>query len=562
MVVIVAGVLAAVVVADPRPAGPTSSVGEALHVAGAAGRLNAIDFHFDWRQTYTFWSGLLGGLFLMLSYFGCDQSQVQRYLTAKSVDEGAHSLLMSAFGKIPLQALVLLTGVLVFVFYLFNQPPMLFNPVHGEKMQKSARGGGAAGARRRVHAGLRGAARGRRRARRSADAASDGPAQAAFQAADERGQRGPRAGGARWRASVGESGYKDSPATRRRRTSTTSSRRSSRRRLPIGLVGLIIAAIFAAAMSSIAAELNSLATATRDRHLPAPDPAGGERRALPARVVDCDRLLGRRSPASSRRSPPASARSSRSSTASGRSSTARCSASSCWRWRSGARTATARSSACSPASPVVAAVRVSPGDQRHLVPLAQPHRRHRRGGRRPASVSADGGQPGSHGPERAAGWYRLPRSPRASSRRHCWSSRLCRRAGGAGRRPRLRPRSSPAARSSTAPAHRRGVPTSRSRTAASPRSAAVRPRDGARGRSTPPGLVVAPGFIDVHTHADDLADHPRAENFVRMGVTSIVAGNCGSSALDVGEALAADPPDRRRDQLRDARSATTRCARR
>ena len=116
-------------------------LGDALHVAGAAGRLKAVDFRFDWSQTYTFWSGLLGGLFLMLSYFGCDQSQVQRYLTAKSVDEGRDSLMMSAFVKIPLQALVLLTGVLVFVFYLFQQPPMLFNTVHAEKVEKSARAG-------------------------------------------------------------------------------------------------------------------------------------------------------------------------------------------------------------------------------------------------------------------------------------------------------------------------------------------------------------------------------------------------------------------------------------
>src|SRR3954449_4840490 len=115
--------------------------GDALHLAGATGRLKAIDFTFDLRETYTFWSGMLGGLFLMLSYFGCDQSQVQRYLTAKSVAEGRHSLMMSAFVKIPLQALVLLTGVLVFVFYLFNQPPLLFRPVVVEKIQKSAHAG-------------------------------------------------------------------------------------------------------------------------------------------------------------------------------------------------------------------------------------------------------------------------------------------------------------------------------------------------------------------------------------------------------------------------------------
>src|SRR5215210_7478323 len=96
MGVIVAGLFAAVavlIIGLPHDV----SVGEALHVAGAAGRLQAVDFRFDIHQTYTFWSGMLGGLFLMLSYFGCDQSQVQRYLTAKSMDEGRQSLMMSTY---------------------------------------------------------------------------------------------------------------------------------------------------------------------------------------------------------------------------------------------------------------------------------------------------------------------------------------------------------------------------------------------------------------------------------------------------------------------------------
>src|SRR5437764_1393944 len=115
------------------------SVGQALHVAGAAGRMNTIDFHFDPRQTYTFWSGLIGGLFLHLSYFGCDQSQVQRYLTAKSLRQARHSLLMSAFVKIPLQVLVLMVGVFMFLFYVFNQPPMLFNAEHAREVEESTR---------------------------------------------------------------------------------------------------------------------------------------------------------------------------------------------------------------------------------------------------------------------------------------------------------------------------------------------------------------------------------------------------------------------------------------
>ena len=84
---------------------------DALRIAGSTGRLKTFDFSFNLNETYTFWSGIIGGTFLMLSYFGTDQSQVQRYLTAKSMDEARSSLLMSAYWKIPLQALVLMVGV-------------------------------------------------------------------------------------------------------------------------------------------------------------------------------------------------------------------------------------------------------------------------------------------------------------------------------------------------------------------------------------------------------------------------------------------------------------------
>ena len=123
-------------------------------MAGATGRLQTIDFTFDLNETYTFWSGLVGGLFLMLGYFGCDQSQVQRYLTARSVDAGRYSLMMSAFAKIPLQMLILLTGVLMFVFYLFNQPPMLFNSAHDAPGPHQWAGRGIRGPRRGVWTGV------------------------------------------------------------------------------------------------------------------------------------------------------------------------------------------------------------------------------------------------------------------------------------------------------------------------------------------------------------------------------------------------------------------------
>src|SRR5918911_2551493 len=110
----------------------------ALRVAGAAGRLTVYDFSFDVTKTYTFWSGLIGGAFLMMLYFGTDQSQVQRYLAARSVDEARSSLLISAYWKIPLQALVLLVGVLVFVFYLFQAPPLFFNPAHERRVREAS----------------------------------------------------------------------------------------------------------------------------------------------------------------------------------------------------------------------------------------------------------------------------------------------------------------------------------------------------------------------------------------------------------------------------------------
>src|SRR3954468_5689869 len=134
MVLIVVAITAVVTVLLLRiPVSPS----DAPHLAGATGRLRVFDFTFSLTNTYTFWSGLIGGTFLMLSYFGTDQSQVQRYLTARSVNEARSSLLISAYWKIPLQALVLLVGVLVFVFYQFERPPLLWNPAHERLVRAS-----------------------------------------------------------------------------------------------------------------------------------------------------------------------------------------------------------------------------------------------------------------------------------------------------------------------------------------------------------------------------------------------------------------------------------------
>jgi len=246
MVLIVSALVAVVVVLLLKiPVRPD----DALRVAGAAGRMQIFDFSFDVSRTYTFWSGIIGGTFLMLSYFGTDQSQVQRYLTARSVNEARSSLLMSAYWKIPLQALVLLVGVLVFVYYIFQPGPLLFNPAQESRVRAEA------GAEYRALERRYGEAQSRREtAARSLASANraDGPAAAEFRARDDEA-----------RAVRGEA-----LALAERVTGEPSEDvnyvipRFVLHALPIGLAGLFIAAIMAAAMSSIAAELNSLSTAT------------------------------------------------------------------------------------------------------------------------------------------------------------------------------------------------------------------------------------------------------------------------------------------------------------
>ncbi|WP_162052061.1 sodium:solute symporter [Pontibacter pamirensis] len=105
------------------------SFGEAVSVAGKMGKMNVVDFSFNWDDRYNFWSGITGGLFLALSYFGTDQSQVGRYLGGKSVAESRLGLLFNGLLKIPMQFLILFIGIMVFVFYQFNQPPVFFNEV-------------------------------------------------------------------------------------------------------------------------------------------------------------------------------------------------------------------------------------------------------------------------------------------------------------------------------------------------------------------------------------------------------------------------------------------------
>lgn len=109
----------------------------AMHIAGANDKMNVLDFSFDPENRYTFWSGITGGFFLMLSYFGTDQSQVGRYLSGKSDKESQMGLIMNGFLKVPMQFFILLTGVMVFVFFQFNPVPLHFNPVNRGAIEKS-----------------------------------------------------------------------------------------------------------------------------------------------------------------------------------------------------------------------------------------------------------------------------------------------------------------------------------------------------------------------------------------------------------------------------------------
>ena len=242
--VLIVFALAAVVIAllVQLPVAPD----EALRIAGSTGRMKTFDFSFSFTETYTFWSGIIGGTFLMLSYFGTDQSQVQRYLTARSVPEARSSLLMSAYWKIPLQALVLMVGVLVFVFYIFRAPPLLYNPAHESAVERAA-GGEYAALQERF--------------------ASSWTAreQAARAVADQ--QPAGRAALDRHEADIDQV-RSEALALAERVTGETPRDVNYiipsfvLNHLPIGLVGLFIAGVMAAAMSSIAAELNSLSTAT------------------------------------------------------------------------------------------------------------------------------------------------------------------------------------------------------------------------------------------------------------------------------------------------------------
>ncbi len=215
---------------------------DALKLAGAAGKLNAVTTTFDWNDRYNIWSGLIGGMFLALAYFGTDQSQVQRYLTGKSIGQSRLGLVLTAVAKVPMQFFILFIGAMVFVAFLFVRPPLVFQPVAMEHVQASPQYA-ALESRYEQAFGQRQAA-----ARRivASDPATQPGALQDFRTA-QTNLDSARADALKL-ADVSDTNYIFMSFVTRY--------------LPIGIVGLVVGVIFTAAMSAISGEINSLATVT------------------------------------------------------------------------------------------------------------------------------------------------------------------------------------------------------------------------------------------------------------------------------------------------------------
>jgi Na+/proline symporter len=253
--VIFAGMLAAFIVLLARlPAGLTFT--DSLALAGGFHRVNAVDFSLNPDRRYTIWTGMLGGMFLALSYFGTDQSQVQRYLCGASLRESRLGLMFNAVFKIPMQFFILLLGVLIFVFYQFERPPVYFNRSAWDYQAAHGSGGRLRALEadfNEAHAAERTDLRAWLEARHAGNAAAESAARGAAAAAHERVEAA--------RAETGK-------VLRAANPRTTANDDDYvfitfiLDHLPHGLIGLLVTAFFAAALSSKAGELNALGSTT------------------------------------------------------------------------------------------------------------------------------------------------------------------------------------------------------------------------------------------------------------------------------------------------------------
>lgn len=229
---------------------------DSLRVAGAAGRMNIIDFNFDWNNRYNVWSGIIGGFFLQLSYFGTDQSQVGRYITAKSVTQSRMGLVMNGLVKIPMQFVILLIGVLVFSFYQFNSSPLFYNSEIVKEIKQSSYSTEF----RQLESEYERANNLKPVvAKKYLDALRNGSAQDIEESKLEIQATN------KWAETVKE----DSKNLIKKNNALADVNDSNyvflyfvTHHFPIGMIGLLIAIIFLASMGSLAAGLNSLASTT------------------------------------------------------------------------------------------------------------------------------------------------------------------------------------------------------------------------------------------------------------------------------------------------------------
>jgi len=229
---------------------------DATHIAGKMGKLNVINLAFDWKDRYNIWSGLIGGTFLALSYFGTDQSQVQRYLSGRSVGQIRLGLLANGVVKVPMQFIILFIGAMIFVFFQFVTPPLFFNPVETANVKDSS----YAEAYQKLEMQYESVHLEKQDYLRDMLSALETHAESDLNNTIEKIQQ----------TTAAEAGIRDEATELIQKANPDADTNDVNyiflgfviNFLPVGLVGLILAAILSASMSSTAAELNALASVT------------------------------------------------------------------------------------------------------------------------------------------------------------------------------------------------------------------------------------------------------------------------------------------------------------
>ncbi|WP_026945812.1 sodium:solute symporter [Algoriphagus marincola] len=229
---------------------------EALHLAGSMEKLNLVNLEFDPSDRYNVWSGMTAAVFLFLSYFGADQSQVQRYLSGQTLSQSRMGLIMNGFLKVPMQFIILFIGVMVFVFYQFYQPPVVFNTVQTEKLQESEYASEFQSLQGEFDALFEEGKQAYQELLVAVDAEDDVVKNQVKASLGQIKQKQEAV-----RDEVKALIVKNDPVAETRDTDYVFMR-FVMDHLPVGIVGLLFAVIFSAAMSSSASELNSLGSTT------------------------------------------------------------------------------------------------------------------------------------------------------------------------------------------------------------------------------------------------------------------------------------------------------------